>query len=311
MITTIKRSLRKVRQKTGNASAGQITLKVFRKGWLWVLFRFPPRNRMGDKFVAYVLFLMAHRRLPSRHIRFNDVLFRLKTSDTIMNPLRTFVADKEFVKLYVRALVGDAYNVPTLAVLRSAGEIDAAEFPPQCCIKPTHASGVAIIRKNNEGVDRDRIKRWLSWNYYKTDRAVEYKYLEPKVIVEPLVFGNANVEDYKIFCYHGAPRLIQVDIDRYIAHTRRFFDAKWNDLDFSILYPRSQVTVDRPRNLDEMLSVAARLSEPFSFIRVDLYSDGKTIYVGEITNCSEGANGTFIPASAEDSISELVFGLKP
>lgn len=265
---------------------------------------------MGDRFVAYVLFLMAHRRLPSRRMRFNDVLFRLKTSESIMNPLRTFVADKEYVKIYVRAIVGDAYNIPTLAVLRDADEIEAAEFPPQCCIKPTHASGAVIIRKNNEHVDRDQIKRWLSWNYYKTDRAVEYKYLEPKVIVEPIIFGNSNVEDYKIFCYHGAPKLIQVDIDRYIAHTRRFFDANWNDLDFSIIYPRSEVTVDRPRNLDEMLSISARLSEAFSFIRVDLYSDGETIYVGEITNCSEGAKGTFIPPRAEDITSELIFGLE-
>lgn len=301
-------ALETIRRKAAATPPRQIPLKAARKLGRWALFRMPPENRMGDYFVAYIAFWLAHGRAPSKQMRFNDVLFRLKTSNTIRNPLRTFIADKEYVKFYVRSMVGDQYNVPTLAVMRTAEEIDAATFPQRCCIKPTHASGEVVIRRDNEEVDREWIKRWLSWDYYRTDRALEYKDLEPKVIVEPLVYDRTNVEDYKIFCYRGEPKLIQVDVDRYIAHSRRFFDSEWNELDFSIIYPKSDAAVSRPGNLDEMLSVASRLSEPFSFIRIDLYSDGDTIYVGEITNCSEGANGNFVPSSAEQWVSELVFG---
>lgn len=304
-------AIESIRRKTAGVPPRQIPLKAVRKAGMWTLVRLPPRNRIGDKFVAHALFLLAHGRLPSKRMRFNDVLFRLKTTDAILNPLRTFVADKELVKLYVRAVVGDEYNVPTLAVLRNAAEIDEAEFPPACAVKPTHASGEVIIRRDGEKIDRDRIKRWLAWDYYRTDRALEYKYLDPKAIVEPLLYGKSNIEDYKIFCYQGEPKLIQVDIDRYIAHTRRFFDTDWNDLDFSIIYPKSDVRIERPENLSDMLWVVSRLSSAFSFIRVDLYSDGNTIYVGEITNCSEGANGNFVPPSAEEWVSDLVFGREP
>ena len=66
--------------------------------------------------------------------------FRVKTSDEIEDPLRRFVSDKELVKEYVRETIGEQYNVPTLAVLHTPAEVDAYEFPANCCIKPTHAS---------------------------------------------------------------------------------------------------------------------------------------------------------------------------
>ena len=52
-------------------------------------------------------------------MRYNDVLHRIKTSDDIIDPLRVFVSDKEYLKLYVRATLGDRYVVPTIDVIRS------------------------------------------------------------------------------------------------------------------------------------------------------------------------------------------------
>jgi len=46
----------------------------------------------------------------------------------------------------------------------------------------------------------------------------------------------------------------------------------------------------------------------FSFVRVDLYSNGEKCLVGEITNCSENAGGQFIPKSGEQVASNMSFG---
>lgn len=237
----------------------------------------------------------------------NDVLYRIKTGDEILDPLRVFVTDKELVKIYVKAVVGDGYNVPTVDVIRSAGDVDGYDFPADCCIKPTHASGRVILRRGGAPVDTKRIRSWFGLNYYLVDREANYKTLKPKVIVEPLVFENANIEDYKFFCFNGVPRFIQVDIDRYVDHKRKFFDTDWNDLGFSITYPRSEAPLERPGNLAEMLEVASKLSSAFSLVRVDLYSDGERMLVGEITNCSDSARGRFIPSTAEKDISDLLF----
>lgn len=267
-----------------------------------------PFSPGGDRLYHRLNFMRKHRRTPNGQMLWNDVWYRLKTSDEILEPLRVFVSDKEHVKQYVKAEVGDQYNVPTLAVLRSPEEVDAYDFPPDCCIKPTQASSQVILRTNGAPVDRELIKSWFSINYYRNGREWNYQRLKPKVIVEPLIFGSTNVEDFKIFCYEGRPRIIQVDIDRYVDHTRKFFDVNWIEQDFSILYPRSAAPFPRPASLETMLSVARRLSAPFSFVRIDLYSDGEKVLVGEITNCSENAGGVFVPRSAEKQASELMFG---
>jgi hypothetical protein len=167
---------------------------------------------------------------------------------------------QEFVKTYVRQKAGDRYVVPTLALLRRANQVDDFPFPPDCCIKPTHASGELLLRKGEQLVDRQRVKSWFSLNYYLKSREPHYLRLVPKVIVEPLIFGSDAIYDYKIFCFEGYPRIIQVDLDRFSNHKRKFFDTAWNELDFSIIYPRASREIRRPDTLDEMLAVARALA---------------------------------------------------
>ena len=232
----------------------------------------------------------------------------MKTSNDIRDPLRVYVSDKEQVKDYVRKTIGERYNVPTIAILYSPAEIDAFNFPANCCIKPTHASAQVVLRTDGAPIDRERIKKWFSLNYYRAGRESNYRTLQPKVIVEPLIFGSANVDDYKIFCWRGVPKFIQQDFDRYTNHTRKIFDTRWNEQDFSIIYPRSSAPSPKPKTLADMLAVARALSAPFSFIRIDLYSDDRQVLVGEITNCSANAGGFFLPRSAEHKASQMMFG---
>jgi hypothetical protein len=253
-------------------------------------------------------FLRAHGRLPTNKLLFNDILYKIKTTDEITDPLRVFVSDKEFVKLYVKATVGDQFNVPTIKVLRSMDEVRSYQFPSDCCIKPTHMSGKVILRKQNSPVDFEEIDTWFKSTHYLVNREANYKTLKPKVIVEPLIFDSDDLMDYKIFCYEGRSKLIQVDVDRHIEHARKFYDTSWNELPFSLLYPRSTRRVEKPGNLDEMLSVASSLSCHFNFVRVDLYSNGEKCLVGEITNCHGNAWESFMPKSGEKLASDMIFG---
>jgi hypothetical protein len=269
--------------------------------------RLVPETRWGDNLLSFVNFVRIHRRLPSNRPLFNDVLYKIKTSNEIIDPLRVFVTDKEFVKLYVKATVGDQFNVPTLTVLRSMDEVRRYGFPADCCIKPTHLSGKVILRSSDGNVDLEEIQAWFASSHYRETREANYRTLKPKVIVEPLIFGSTNVSDFKIFCYAGKAKLVQVDLDRHSNHTRKFFDTNWNEMPFSCLYPRSPHPVEKPGNLDSMLAIASALSMPFGFVRIDLYSDGQACVVGEITNCHENATGRFIPVSGEILASRLTF----
>jgi hypothetical protein len=232
----------------------------------------------------------------------------MKTGSEIDRPLRKKISDKEFVKDYIRQIVGDQYNVPTLAILRQENEAISFSYPDSCVIKPTHLAGEVIFCRGNETIERNTLRSWFHKDLYVRSRQRNYKDLIPKIIVEPFVFGRREPEDYKVFCWHGRPRLIQVDLNRFGNHKRAFYDTSWRRQGFTMNYPIYEGVLKRPESFNLMLRLAAELSSAFSFVRVDLYAQGTQVRVGELTNCPEGGNCTFDPPSAEAIASNIIFG---
>lgn len=274
-----------------------------------VLHKTLPYNDKIDCFLNYLKFLIWQRRLPKKNVLlFNDYLYRIKNTDEILNPIRQLISDKYLVKDYVRAKVGDKYNVPTIAIFDNYEDLKNFDFPASCCIKPTQASQAVILRKNNEPIDISSMQGWFDLNYYHHTREKNYKYLKPKVIVEPLVFQSTDLTDYRLYCFKGKVKIIGIDIGKYTGYRRVFYTPQWEKQDFSLHYPLLEGEVDRPKNLDEMIAVAEKLSEDLDFIRVDIYSDGNRCFIGEMTNCHAGANQRFVPAYGEQKISKIIFG---
>ncbi|ENO16888.1 hypothetical protein J057_01750 [Marinobacter nanhaiticus D15-8W] len=270
--------------------------------------RLLPKNRWGDYMTSLLTFVLYQGRLPKREGGdLNDALFALKTSDEILNPLRVFVSDKHHLKQFVKATAGDEYNVPTDAVLQSLEAAMEYDYPADCVIKPTHMSGEVMFRREGSPVDFKRMARWFDSNYYNWTREANYRPLKPKVIVEPYIFGGESCEDYKIFCVNGEPKMIWVDLDRQGAPRRNFYTTDWELLPVSMVY-RQGKDIPKPANLTEMLDVARQLSRDFSMIRVDLYSNGEKLLVGELTNCSEDARGRVVPVENAPIVTNLLFG---
>ena len=267
-----------------------------------------PNSDWADNLVALFKFLWRHRRWPGSRKTLNDHLYLIKTTNAIVEPLRLFVTDKEYVKLYVKATIGEKYNVPTIAVLRSPVEAHDYHYTNGCCIKPTHLTGKVEFCTERHTPDLAVIDSWFRTSQYRRTRERNYKYLVPKVIVEPILFHDLNLMDYKIFCVNGKPKLIQVDLDRRTRHTRKYFDCSWNDLPFSLLFPRAEATIGRPKNLESMLEVSGVLSNPFDLVRIDLYTNGTECFVGEITNCHGNTGDNFIPPSSERIVTDILYG---
>ena len=131
--------------------------------------------------------------------------------------------------------------------------------------------------------------------------------MTPKIIVEPIIFDKTDNFDYKFFCFKGVAKFIQIDFNRFENHTRLYFDRDWNELDFSINTKKSSLQLFKPLNFEQMLEVAGKLSKDFEFIRVDLYTNGKQIFVGELTNWPESNILNFIPPKKEKEASQLLF----
>lgn len=277
--------------------------------WFWEgLSRVLPKSEFGDLVFSWVKFVRVHRRVPSRNRRlFNDMLYTSKLAPEILNPIRSYSTDKELFKRLVKAELGEKYVVPTLAVFHTEADVSEFQFPDSFCAKPTHMSGeVEIVR--NGTPDRAKIKSWLHMSHYPTSRERNYKYLTPKVIVEPLIFGEDDVSDYRIFCFEGKPKLICVDIGKYSNYSRAFYTTDWSKQNYSLGYQLHIGEVAKPDCLGEMLDAAETLSRDLNFVRVDFYTNGTDFFLGELTHSHASASQRFIPVSAEKQASQTIFG---
>lgn len=234
-----------------------------------------------------------------RHPRcFNEHLMRLKCSDEMRRPHRTFVSDKELVKIFICGRLGEGYTPRTLAILRRPEEIDHHFFPLWFAAKPAHGFNDVIIKQGEEvtASDRAAMKRWISENYFHRGREPQYRFVERKVIVEEFVSDDHEIPvDIKVYCFHGVTRFIEVDFDRFTGMKRDLYDAEGHNLDIEFLFPRSGRLMPCRNLLPEIRRVAETLSAGFSFVGVDLYIVGGRILVGELTNTPENCNATFRP----------------
>ncbi len=265
---------------------------------------------MGDRIYSTARFLRHHRRLPRFRVprSFNDHLFRLKHGGALEEPLRHFTADKEQLKSYAAEVVGRDYVLPTLDLLCSDLEVERYRVGRVPCIaKPTHLSGhVMIVRDPDRDLDRAEMKRWLRLDHYRLCREVNYRGLEKRILVETYFSedGTNPADDYKVFCFAGEPKMIQVDRGRFGNHRRRLFSPRWQALPFSYIRP-SRGEFPRPEFLGALLDLSRRLAAPFGFVRVDfLVADGQ-IKVGELTSCPQSALGVFRPVGFDQRLGRL------
>jgi len=199
------------------------------------------------------------------------------------------IVNKIEAKNVVQEKLGIDRSVPTAAIFDRPDQIQLSNLPSALALKATHGSGWNIISRDKSALDLEQVRSyfrfWLGKNYYTYSKEWAYKDVPPRVICEPLLINRAGdlPLDYKIFCFNGKPYFIQVDFDRFVNHTRAFYDVFWRKQPFSIGYPLSKKNVDRPKQLDEMLVLARKLSAGIPFLRVDQYLLDDEVYIGELT----------------------------
>jgi hypothetical protein len=290
-------------------------LKLKRK-FFKLLIDYLPKTQLFDKILSFIQFSIVHKRLPTNKNLFNDKFYQIKISNEIVDPLRVFITDKEYLKIYLSSVIEKKFIIPTLQIINLESEVDNIVIKENCIIKPTHlGGGKCIIKKLGEKLSQaeiHEIKNWFRINLYFASRERNHLFLKPKVIIEPLVFNDDNITDFKFFCYKGKSKLIVVDLNRSKNHLRGLYDSDWNRIENISIHHKAKIDINnvkKPSNFELMTKIAEKLSKTFEFIRVDLYSNDKEIYVGEITNLPGGALAPIIPKglASEKIISKIIF----
>lgn len=226
---------------------------------------------------------------------FNEKLQWLKLNDR--RPEYTVMVDKYKARDYIAKKIGAQYLIPLLGVWDDPNDIDFNTLPNRFVLKCNHNSGLGMcICKDKKQLNIPKVKKelrkGLKQDYYLTGREWPYKNVPRKIIAEQFLQSDAGgLTDYKIHCFNGVPKFILVCKDRFTESglTEDFYTTEWEHM--PVKRPNisnAVVPSAKPEMLDEMLMLAAKLSNDIPFLRVDFYIVDNKIYFSELT---------FFPAS--------------
>ena len=243
---------------------------------------------------------------------FNDkvVWSKLHTRD----PLIAETASKLGLRAYAKRVLGaDAAQrvlVPLLHETNDPRTIPFTELPPEYVLKPNHASGWLLFQTVaapvSEKVMLQTCQRWMRSRFGLLTHEWPYATMPRRILVEPLLRDESGMvpRDYKLFMFHGRCRMIQVDHDRFGQHTRTCYDETYQPIKVWYRYPVGPQE-PAPPTLPAMLELAQALAQPFGFVRVDLYTMGNRVYLGELTHWPVSGHGRFDPASFDEWLGSL------
>ena len=204
---------------------------------------------------------------------------------------KTKIVDKILLHNYSIEKLGIDICVPIIKIYNESKEIKLEDLPDKFVLKCNHGSGMNILCNNKSNFDLEKAKyflnKWKSINYGLISSEFQYLNVNRKIFSE--IFLKDNIEDYKIYCFHGSPKFIRVQkhIDGIIGKINNYYDLNWKLTDIETglpgFYRRPDIFFEKPKNLDLMIEYSRKLSEDFVFVRVDLYNINGKIYLGEMT----------------------------
>lgn len=231
---------------------------------------------------------------------FNEKIQWLKLHDH--NLKYHCMVDKYYAKQFIGDIIGKEYIIPTVGIYKKFNDINFDELPQSFVIKCTHDSGSVVLCKNKDDFDvrsaRKKINKALHTKYYKISKEWVYETIEPKIIIEPLLNDDdkEDLKDYKILCFNGVPKLIQVDMNRFHGHQRNMYDTNWNLIDMKLRVPNNpSKQVSKPIQLELMLKLASQIAKDIPFLRVDFYVVKDFLYFSEATFYPVSGFGKFYP----------------
>lgn len=243
---------------------------------------------------------------------FNEKMQWLKLYDR--NPRYTELVDKNNVKKYVENLIGAEYVIPTLGIWEKSKDIDWEYLPQKFVLKVTHDSGGLVICKDKNKLDKKaacaKLQSALKRDYYKLHREWPYKDVHRCIIAEKYIQNDDSEEltDYKFMCFNGKVKCIFTGTGRYSVEGLKitFYDPNWNILPFKRHYPAEKKPTAKPKSLNEMISLAEKLSSNIPFVRVDFYEVNSRPLFGEMTFFPGSGFEEFQPEEWDNTLGDWI-----
>lgn len=256
-----------------------------------------------------------------KHTRKSLNLIEPKTFDEKIQWIKLHGINSEIIKAADKYEVTNFLKDNDLPVLTNklygvysnADEINWEDLPKKFVLKTTNGCKTNIIVRDKDKLDRIKAIRklnyWMKIDYGVMSMEPQYSMMQPKIICEQFLEDKQGKfpNDYKFFCFNGEVKFISVIYDRNedMTFSRHFLDLNWNKLDFTTEKNNDSIP-QKPDNLEEMISIATKLSKKFLFVRVDLYDLDGPIILGEMTFTPSSGMATYLTDEAQIKIGNML-----
>ena len=207
-----------------------------------------------------------------------------------------------------------------IRIYDSPSEIVVDDLPAKFAIKTNHNCGGNFFCLSKDSYDAEmiiKIDKLLNTKYGSNKAEWAYWHIQPKVFIEEYLEDQfSELVDYKVYCFNGEPKVVNVCAGRSINENKRlFFDTKWQLIPVKdAKYPVIPLGKDfpPPESLEQMLHYSILLSQDLPYIRVDFYDLYGECRFGEMTPYPGGGlNCVFDPKEWEDTFGEWLTLPKP
>ena len=267
----------------------------------------------SDRFYLKVFYYLAmHKKLDLNTPKtYTQKIQWLKLHNT--NPLYSKMVDKYEVREIIIQELGEEYLIPLLGVWDQFDEIDFEKLPHEFVLKTTHDSGSVIVCKDKAGFDhksaRKKLTRALQTNYFYKSREYPYKNAIPRIIAEKFMHDESQEEliDYKFFCFHGKPIILQITQSRNGKKEVGCFNMEFQPMPFYTgnIKP-DYARFSKPFCFEKMVEIAEKLSRYIVHVRIDLYCINDQVYFGEYTFHNAGGIVRFSPPEWNKIMGDMI-----
>ena len=124
---------------------------------------------------------------------------------------------------------------------------------------------------------------WLEQEYWVINGfEMQYRGINPKILVQPLLRDNINIpcEQIHVYCFNGKPEYI---VKLYNDFKIWVWDKNLNLSDCNIGYYEQMLNIKADNLIKQAVVLSEKLARAFNFVRIDWMLNNSSLYFGEIT----------------------------
>lgn len=255
--------------------------KILRLTYKYLL-RFLP-SKLASQIHYYLVYKRSLRLSSPEYFSEKMIRIKLETS----RYLDVLCTDKITSKDLLKELGYKDYIINNLYVFNDIDSIYIDENHYPVIIKISNGTSQNIVIRNNADLklNLSNLKKMFRFRHYLYSKEFVYGMAQRRILVEPFLSSYSNgLDDYKVHCFHGIPRFIQINYNSTIDKGRVMIDESMQQIEFP--FASGQESKWIPHNIseiEEMMTLSRDISRYFKFIRIDFFIVDKQIKIGELT----------------------------